>query len=120
MMVFSWISDFSQKIFLIFVSHISHASPFSSLISSIHRLFLRDTPSSSTSFSSTYPSCNYMFKVDNRNTRKRCDICSKLTIKTSEQHHWHPSGVFIVNFEHISHLVLGFLLLTLSKQMPAR
>ena len=29
------------------------------------------------------------------------------------------SGVFIVNFEHISHLVLVFLLLTLSKLMPA-
>ena len=29
------------------------------------------------------------------------------------------SGVFIVNFEHISHLVLVFLLLTLNRQMPA-
>ena len=28
------------------------------------------------------------------------------------------SGVFIVNWEHISHLVLVFLLLTLSRQMP--
>ena len=27
------------------------------------------------------------------------------------------SGVFIVNFEHISHLVLVFLLLTLSRQL---
>ena len=27
---------------------------------------------------------------------------------------WHRSGFFIVNFEHISHLVLAFLLLTLS------
>ena len=24
---------------------------------------------------------NYMFKVSNRNTRTRCEICSKLTIK---------------------------------------
>ena len=32
---------------------------------------------------------------------------------------WHLSGVFIVNFEHISHLVLVFLLLTLSRSMPA-
>ena len=30
---------------------------------------------------------------------------------------WRHSGVFIVNFEHISHLFLGFLLLTLNKQM---
>ena len=43
---------------------------------------------------------NYMFKVNNRNTRARCEI------------------VFIVNFEHISHLVLVFPLLTLRKQMP--
>ena len=27
---------------------------------------------------------NYMFKVNNRNTRKRCEIYSKLTIKTPE------------------------------------
>ena len=27
---------------------------------------------------------------------------------------------FIVNFEHISHIVLVFLLLSLSRQMPAR
>ena len=55
-----------------------------------------------------YPDGNYMFKVNNRNTRTRCDICSKLTIKTPE---WRQN-VFIGNFEHISHLVLVFLLLT--------
>ena len=43
---------------------------------------------------------NYMFKVNNRNTRTRCEICSKLTIKTLERRHWRRSGVFI-NFEHI-------------------
>ena len=26
------------------------------------------------------------FKVSNRNTRKRCEICSKLTTKTSKRH----------------------------------
>ena len=30
---------------------------------------------------------------------------------------WCRSGVFIVNFEHISHLALVFLMLTLSRQM---
>ena len=39
-----------------------------------------------------------LFKVNNRNTRKKCEICSKLPIKTP--------GVFIVNFEHISHFCL--------------
>ena len=34
--------------------------------------------------------------------------------------HWHRSGVSIVNFEHISHFFLVFLLLTLSMQLPAR
>ena len=63
----------------------------------------------------TVPAGNYMFKVNNRNTRTRCEICSKLTIKVSEKRHWYRSGVFIVNFEHISQLVLVFLLLTMSK-----
>ena len=29
---------------------------------------------------------NYLFKVNNRNIRPRFEICSKLTIKTSDQH----------------------------------
>ena len=49
----------------------------------------------------------YLLKVNIRNTRTRCEICSKLTITTPEQH-WRRSGVFI------SHLVLVFLLLTLN------
>ena len=32
-----------------------------------------------------YPAGNYMFKVNNRNTRTRCEIYSKLTIKTPER-----------------------------------
>ena len=31
------------------------------------------------------PANIYLFKVNNRNTWKRCEICSKLTIKTPEQ-----------------------------------
>ena len=34
-----------------------------------------------------------------------CEICSSLTIKIPERHHWRHSGVFIVNFEQISHNV---------------
>ena len=45
--------------------------------------------------------------------RTRCEICSKLTIKTSERRPWRRPGVFI-NFEHISYLVLVFLLPTLN------
>ena len=43
-----------------------------------------------------YPVGISLLKVNNKNARTRCEICSKLPI----------------NFEHISHLVLVFLLLT--------
>ena len=43
-----------------------------------------------------------MFKVNNRNSRTKYEIFSKLTIKTPEQRHWRRSGVFIFNFERIS------------------
>ena len=61
----------------------------------------------------------YLLKINNTNTRKRFKICSKLTVKTPERRHQRRSGVFIVNFEHISHLFLVFLLPTLNKQMLA-
>ena len=61
----------------------------------------------------------YLFKVKNRNTRKRREICSKLklTIKTGERRQWRRSDFFIVNFnfEHVSNLFLLFLLSTLRK-----
>ena len=57
------------------------------------------------------PASIYLFKGSNRNTRTRCGICS-----ICQGCH---SSVFIVNFEHISHLALVFLLLTLSKKLPA-
>ena len=47
----------------------------------------------------------YLLKVNNRNTRTRCEICSKLTVKLNK---------VIVSFEHISHVVILFLLLTLN------
>ena len=62
-----------------------------------------------------HPGNIYLFKVNNRNPRKRCEICSKLTIKTAERHQWRRFGVFIVDFEHISQLFQVLLLLTLSK-----
>ena len=56
----------------------------------------------------------YLFKVNNKNSRTRCEICSRLTIKTPERSQRRRSGVFIPDFEHISHLALVFLLLTLN------
>ena len=54
-------------------------------------------------------------KFNNRNTRKSCEIYSKLTVKPPER----CSGVFIVKFEHISHIFLKFLLFTLSRLLLA-
>ena len=48
-----------------------------------------------------YPSGIYLLKVNNKNTRTGCGICAKLIIKIL--------GVFNVNFEHISHVVLVLL-----------
>ena len=62
-----------------------------------------------------FPADNYMFTVNTRSTRTRNEIYSKLKIKTPGRCHCRRSGVFIVNFEHISHLVLVLLLLPLSR-----
>ena len=66
----------------------------------------------------TKPVNIYFLKVNNGNTRTMCDISSNLTIKTPERHQWHSSGVFGVNFERISRIVLVFSLLTLNKYTP--
>ena len=50
----------------------------------------------------------YLLKVNNRSIKRRCEICSKLTVKTPERRHWRRSRVFI-NFVHFSHLALVFL-----------
>ena len=54
-----------------------------------------------------YPAGNYIFKVNNRNTRARCEICSI------------ANGIVLVSLlltlNIFSHLVLVFLFLTLSR-----
>ena len=47
--------------------------------------------------------------------KKKCEICSKVTVKTTERRHWRRTGVCIVNFEHISHLFPVLLVLNLNK-----
>ena len=54
------------------------------------------------------PAIIYLLKVSNRTTIKRYEICSRLTINTSERPYWRSSGAFIVYFEHISYLLLCF------------
>ena len=47
----------------------------------------------------------YIIKGNNRNTRRKCKIGSKLTKKTSQRRQWRRSDVFVVvvvNFEQIN------------------
>ena len=78
--------------------------------------FVRDAIKKAVSQSSVRanPSRQLHLKVNNWNTKARCEICSKLTIKTLERRQWR-----ILHSEHILHLVLVFPLLTLSRYMPA-
>ena len=64
------------------------------------------------------PAKTYLFKVNNRNTRKMCEISSKFTVKAPKQRQWRRFGVFISNFEQIPHIVLVFSSLTFNKYMP--
>ena len=79
-----------------------------SSIALIKEFFVRDTETSISwqADIAPYPANIYLFKVINRNARKRCEICSKLTIKTPERRQWRRSSIFI-NFEHITHLLLS-------------
>ena len=66
---------------------------------------LNQTPDGDSHFTSSNTSGNYMFKVNTKNTRLRCEIWSKLTIKTSERRlaYFTPrSSVSIVNFEQVN------------------
>ena len=61
-----------------------------------------------------YPAGISKPKVNKKNTRTTREVSSELTVKTPERRQWRRSGVFTDNFEHISHLVLVILLLTLN------
>ena len=74
------------------------------------------------SFGSTYCKIEVCFGVMKCNSQsselaivapEQSEIFSNLTAKTPERRYLRRSGGFILNFEHISHLVLIFLLLTL-------
>ena len=58
-----------------------------------------------------------LLKFNFKRTRTRCKTCSELKIEIAN---WLGSAVFIVNFEHISHLVPLFFLLTLNILIPTR
>ena len=57
-----------------------------------------------------------LFQFINKNTRRRREICPKLTIKTAERPQWRRSGDFtpfssvsIVEFEHVSICLFRFI-----------
>ena len=64
------------------------------------------------------PSGYYLLKVNNRNTRARCEICSKLTINTPERRFKHTQTnrrqIADDLFECVCSVVLVCLLLTLN------
>ena len=65
----------------------------------------------------------YLFKCNNKATRKRCEICPRSTKKTPERHEfkwthsWRYSGVFLFNLTQILLVVLLFLILSLNYWM---
>ena len=56
--------------------------------------------------SKTSPANIYLFKVTNKNFRKRCEICSKLLLKALERRLWTNftpfSSVCIIDFEQVN------------------
>ena len=61
----------------------------------------------------------FLFRVNNENTRVKGEIWSKLFFTV--WHHWLCSDFLIVNMEETSHIVLvfQFVIVTLSKKIPA-
>ena len=57
----------------------------------------------------------YLLIMNNENRKTMCEFRSKLTIKTSDPHHWLRVSVSIINFEKNSNIILEFPLLTLNK-----
>ena len=52
-------------------------------------------------FLKSYPTGIYLLKVNNRNNRRRCEICLKLTIIVNFELFTPCFGVSIVNFEDV-------------------
>ena len=63
-----------------------------------HTFFSKDSQANETNLT-----INYLFKVNNKNARAMWEICSKLIIKTTDQHISQTtcSSVFIVDFEQV-------------------
>ena len=60
-----------------------------------------------------------LFKIKDVNNRTMGETCSKLKIRPPELRQWRRSGVFMNRFEQVSHILMVFLLLNLTKKMLA-
>ena len=104
-----------SSVFIVSFKHISHPSSSVSIVNFEHvtlgllMFFIKFVTDMN------IPTVIYFFKVNNRSTRAMCEIRSELTLKTTERTQWRRSGVFIANFEQMSHIVLVLLLLTWNK-----
>ena len=65
-----------------------------------------------TSLQRSNSASTYLFKINNRSTRTKCEICSKLTIKTTERRQWRQWCLYC-QLLTIVKIVLVFLLLAL-------
>ena len=61
-------------------------------------------PFSGGMFSFEFPAIIYLFKVNNRNTKKRYEMCLKLTIKTPERAYQRRFGTIILLILDIFHI----------------
>ena len=68
------------KCYIVFIAGL-HCKPV------LWKRFLQLSTNSSTLVSSTIPANIYTFRVKTENITKKCEIFSKLAIKTPERHH---------------------------------
>ena len=57
---------------------------------------------------------HYLFKVNNKNTKRRCKNMFKFNNKDTQRRQWNRSDISNAKFDDISRLLLVFLLLALS------
>ena len=65
----------------------NYISSFVETLGMFERVFVSCSKLCFQRFVRTNPANIYFFKVNNRNTRKRCEICSKFTIKKPQRRH---------------------------------
>ena len=94
MMAFFW-KKLEKNMFKIFIANFEQSSLFT------ENVYTEVAIQNRSRFFKIYlPADVCVFKVNTWNSRKKCEICSKLTIKIARRR----PGVFTVNSEHIPHL----------------